>query len=91
LIFLDRGSLYSSGCLGTHSEDQAGLELIYLPASASQVLGLKVCATTSWLLKKILRLKIRYKPGVVAQAFNPSTGEAEAGGFLSLRPVRPTE
>jgi hypothetical protein len=28
---------------------------------------------------------------VVAQAFNPSTGEAEAGGFLSLRPVRPTE
>jgi hypothetical protein len=30
--------------------DQAGLELRNLPASASQVLGLKVCATTAWLL-----------------------------------------
>jgi hypothetical protein len=25
------------------------------------------------------------KPGVVVHAFNPSTREAEAGGFLSLR------
>jgi hypothetical protein len=25
------------------------------------------------------------QPGVVAHAFNPSTREAEAGGFLSLR------
>jgi hypothetical protein len=29
--------------------------------------------------------------GVVAQAFNPSTWEAEAGGFLSLRPAWSTE
>jgi hypothetical protein len=28
---------------------------------------------------------------VVAQAFNPSTWEAEAGGFLSLRPAWSTE
>jgi hypothetical protein len=27
------------------------------------------------------------KPGVVAHAFNPSTWEAEAGGFLSSRPA----
>jgi hypothetical protein len=27
------------------------------------------------------------QPGVVAHAFNPSTWEAEAGGFLSLRPA----
>jgi hypothetical protein len=26
-------------------------------------------------------------PGVVAHAFNPSTWEAEAGGFLSSRPA----
>jgi hypothetical protein len=26
-------------------------------------------------------------PGVVAHAFNPSTREAEAGGFLSSRPA----
>ena len=29
-------------------EDQAGLKLRNLPASASQVLGLKACATTAW-------------------------------------------
>jgi hypothetical protein len=27
------------------------------------------------------------KPGAVAHAFNPSTREAEAGGFLSSRPA----
>jgi hypothetical protein len=31
--------------------------------------------------------KGEWKPGVVAHAFNPSTLEAEAGGFLSSRPV----
>jgi hypothetical protein len=38
--------LCSPGCPGTHSVDQAGLELRNLPASASRVLGLKACATT---------------------------------------------
>jgi hypothetical protein len=45
-VFRDRVSLYSSGCPGTHFVDQAGLELRNPPASASQVLGLKACATT---------------------------------------------
>jgi hypothetical protein len=49
LVFRDRVSLCSPGCPGTHFVDQAGLELRNLPASASQVLGLKVCATTAWL------------------------------------------
>jgi hypothetical protein len=49
-VFRDRVSLYSPGCPGTHSVDQAGLELRNLPASASQVLGLKACATTAWLI-----------------------------------------
>jgi hypothetical protein len=35
-----------SGCPGTHSVDQTGLELRNSPASASQVLGLKARATT---------------------------------------------
>jgi hypothetical protein len=39
-------SLYSPGCPETHSVDQAGLKLRNLPASASRVLRLKVCATT---------------------------------------------
>jgi hypothetical protein len=30
-------------------------------------------------------------PGMVAHAFNPSTREAEAGGFLSSRPAWSTE
>jgi hypothetical protein len=45
-IFRGRVSLYSPGCPGTHSVDQSGLELRNLLASASRVLGLKVCATT---------------------------------------------
>jgi hypothetical protein len=43
-------SLYSPGCPGTHSIDQAGLELRNLPVSVSQVLGLKAYATTAWLI-----------------------------------------
>jgi hypothetical protein len=39
----DPVSLYSPGCPGTHSVDQAGLELRNLPAFASNVLGLKDC------------------------------------------------
>jgi hypothetical protein len=42
----DRVSLCSPGCPGTHFVDQAGLALRNSPASASQVLGLKACATT---------------------------------------------
>jgi hypothetical protein len=48
LVFRDRVSLCSPGCPGTHFVDQAGLELRNPPASASQVLGLKACATTAW-------------------------------------------
>ena len=40
-------SLRSPGCPGTHSADQAGSELRDQPASASQVLGSKACATTA--------------------------------------------
>jgi hypothetical protein len=40
-FFSDRVSLCCPGCPGTHSVDQAGLELRNLPASASRVLGLK--------------------------------------------------
>jgi hypothetical protein len=50
LVFRDRVSLYSPGYPGTHFVDQVGLELRNPPASASQVLGLKVCATTARLI-----------------------------------------
>jgi hypothetical protein len=47
LVFWDRVSLCSPGCPGTHFVDQTGLELRNMPASASQVMGLKACATTA--------------------------------------------
>ena len=50
LFFWDRVSLCSPGCPGTHSVNQAGLELRNPLASASQVLGLKACATHTQLL-----------------------------------------
>jgi hypothetical protein len=60
LFFQDRVFLCSPDCPGTHTVDQAGLELRNLPASASQVLGLKVYATTAWLTPDFLCLKIRF-------------------------------
>jgi hypothetical protein len=45
LVFRDRVSLYVLGCPGTYFVDQAVLELRNSPASASRVLGLKVCYT----------------------------------------------
>jgi hypothetical protein len=71
LVFRDRVSLCSPGCPGTQSVDQAGLELRNPPASASQVLGLKACTATTRLY--------------VACAFNPSSGEAEAGRSFWIR------
>jgi hypothetical protein len=48
-FFGDRVSLCSPGYPGTHCVDQADLELRNPPVSASQVLGLKACATTAQL------------------------------------------
>jgi hypothetical protein len=60
-LFGDRVSLHSPGCSGTSSIDQAGLELRDPFASASQVLGLKMCATIIWptiiLLCRYLKLE----------------------------------
>jgi hypothetical protein len=44
LFIFETGFLCSPGCPGTHFVDQAGLEFRNLPASASRVLRLKVCA-----------------------------------------------
>jgi hypothetical protein len=48
LVFFQGGfSLCGPGCPGAHYVDQASLELRNLPVSASQVLGLKACASTA--------------------------------------------
>jgi hypothetical protein len=58
-FFRDRVSLCSPGCPGTHFVDQAGLDLKNPPASASQVLRLKACATTAQRLLEPLTFGVR--------------------------------
>jgi hypothetical protein len=48
LCVWDRVSLCNPDFAGTHSVDQADLELGDLPVSACQMLELKVCITTAW-------------------------------------------
>jgi hypothetical protein len=85
LFFRDRVSLCSSGCPGTHSVDQAGLELRNLPTSASQVLGLKACATTAWLSCPFLRESTAIKPLI------PALRSREADRSLWVQPGPCTE
>jgi hypothetical protein len=55
----DRVSLCSAGCPGTHSVDQASLELRNPPASASRVLGLKASATIAKLHLSFITLAFK--------------------------------
>jgi hypothetical protein len=56
--------------------------------------GVGVCARASTSHSKLEQLFLQVLfpvPGVVAAVFNPSTWEAETGGFLSSRPAWSTE
>jgi hypothetical protein len=64
-FFQDRVSLCSPGCPGTHFVDQADLELRNPPASASQVLGLKVCATLIIFVLSIFFICFHFLPYIV--------------------------
>jgi hypothetical protein len=54
LLSSDRVSLYSLGWPETYFVDLADLELKNLPASASQMMGLKACVITAWQQKTFL-------------------------------------
>jgi hypothetical protein len=57
--------------------------------SLAPMLGLglgKLTSTTT-----VGYIEMHTKPGVVVYTFNPSTREAEAGGFLSSRPAWSTK
>jgi hypothetical protein len=58
-------TLCSPGCPGTHSVDQAGLKLRNLPASASQVLGLKACLSILLKLVPVAPLRCSHGRGEV--------------------------
>jgi hypothetical protein len=58
--------------------------------STPEVLGLQAEDTRHFLQEKRF-LKLNVGRAVVAHTFNPTTWEAEAGGFLSSRPAWSTE
>jgi hypothetical protein len=64
-IFLFSFYLYFSlcihGCPGTLSVNQTGMGLRDLPASTSQELGLKVCATITWLEYSLVKFYCRLR------------------------------
>jgi hypothetical protein len=60
---------FETGCPGTHSVDQAGLELRNPPASASQVLGLKACATTPGSFPILYDMRLRSQAYLVLCQF----------------------
>jgi hypothetical protein len=81
---------------GTHTVDQAEIHLPLplkcvppLPGKVSCFNRLQVPMFGALIILDIR--KSMAKPGVVAHAFNPSTREAEAGGFLSSRPAWSTK
>jgi hypothetical protein len=55
--------------------------------------SVKEIKTEPGMLQRSFRPAIRpyLKPGMVVHTFNPSTWEAEAGGFLSSRPAWSTK
>ncbi|GAB1285119.1 Protein tyrosine phosphatase receptor type N [Apodemus speciosus] len=91
----DRVSLCRPGCPGTHSVDQAGLELRNPPASASQVPGLKACTTTCTTTARrdphvencCSRDSSQMEEGRVDLRYNTccTREESEAGGSLEFK------
>jgi hypothetical protein len=60
-------------------------------ASYTELYNKELQVTKKQVTKVLLNNQKQTKPGVVAHTFNPSTQEAEAGEFLSLRPGWSTE
>jgi hypothetical protein len=78
--------------LKTKTKPQAGPEGTNLCTQYPEAEGVRiqVLASLSYIVRSNLNNK-KISLGVVAHAFNPSTPEAEAGRFLSSRPVWSTE
>ena len=86
LFVWDWVSLCSPGCPGTHSVDQADLELRNLPTSASQVLGLQAWATTAQLFSHSLKVKSSWQ-GKQNSALHIKQWQSQETSKSSLRGV----
>jgi hypothetical protein len=64
---------------------------IWAESNIIAIIALKVTNTLSACFHNLFLKKKKNQPGVLVHAFNPSTREAEAGRFLSLRPTWSTE
>jgi hypothetical protein len=87
-VFRDRVSLYSPGYPGSHSVDQAGLELRNPPASASRVLGLKARATTPGFILYFYLVSVCVRGGqstAFTCLFPPSVGSKDEIQVFQLR------
>jgi hypothetical protein len=81
LFFQDRVSLCSLGCPGTYSVDQAGLKLRNPPASDSQVLGLKACATTTQLNIKLKKKKLTLEENKMSNKIQQMLGDKRSSDW----------
>jgi hypothetical protein len=59
-----------------------------VPLHSNRIVTNTIC---KWIRKNDIRIYTQARQWLVVHAFNPSTWEAEAGGFLSLRPAWCTE
>jgi hypothetical protein len=80
-FFWDRVSLCIPGCPGTHFVDQAGLELRNPPASASQVLGVKACATARLIVMFYLHVSLGTTCGTSVQRDQKVLESSETEGW----------
>ena len=83
-VFQDRVALCNPGCPGTYSVDQAGLKLRDLPASASQVLGLKVYSAMPGWFRGFLKIYFSFSFVSVCRYVRTREVPAEARSGLSL-------
>jgi hypothetical protein len=81
-------------CAWTYLHDKVVVEILLFSLLKSYKDIISLIKITRMQLEVALKryyLKINLLPGVLVHAFNPSTWEAEAGRFLSLRPAWSTE
>jgi hypothetical protein len=82
-------------CAGKHN-GETGRRQSKVPEATGKIDGVQAresagCGGKGASFCRKMQNQLELKPGMVAHAFNPSTREAEAGGFLSSRTARATQ